>query len=129
MKKIIFGVILVVLGYFVWNGYKSSSLVTTSVSTQSPSPAAVGRKIIGYEGIEGKTALEILKISHDVVTKTSSLGEYVDSIDGIAGGAEGRYWIVYVDSQMANVGADKLITTPAQKIEWKFETEEENGTK
>lgn len=129
MKKVFLALALTLLVYFAWNTYQAPvSDSMDKISDQSPSPTPVGRKVVGYSGIEGKNALEILKSSHEVVTKTSTYGEYVDSIDGVLGGVEGRYWIVYVDGQMAAVGADKLMTTSNQKIEWKFETEEENGT-
>jgi hypothetical protein len=88
-----------------------------------------GRLIISYQGVDTKSALDLLKSSHDVVTKSSSYGEYVESINGVAGGVENRYWILYVDGKMADVGADALITKTNQIIEWKFETQEENGTK
>jgi hypothetical protein len=126
MKKLLLLVILLSLAVYLWKPVpKTPAPQDTQVAA---SPMTIGRKVISYEGVEGKTALELLKSSHETVTKTSSYGEYVESIDGIVGGVEGRYWIVYVDGAMSSIGAAELQTKNGQKIEWKFETEAENGT-
>lgn len=126
MKKLALLLIIVVAAIYIWK--LSPQPQPTQDNQATVSPTAIGRKVISYEGIEGKTALELLQSSHETVTKTSSYGEYVESIEGITGGAEGRYWILYVDGQMSNIGAADLQTKDGQKIEWKFETEAENGT-
>lgn len=126
MKKLILLGIVIALALYIWKPAPQNQPPQDAQVTASPT--AIGRKVISYDGIEGKTALELLKSSHETVTKTSSYGEYVESIDGIAGGVEGRYWIVYVDGAMSSIGAAELQTKDGQKIEWKFETEAENGT-
>jgi hypothetical protein len=126
-KKVFIAIILAILAFFVWNQSQSTP-APTDAPLVSPTPSASARQVISYQGVAGKTALELLKSSHNVVTKTSSYGEYVESIDGIQGGTEARYWIVYVDGQMASVGAAELTTQDNQSIEWRFETAEENGT-
>ncbi|NCS32434.1 DUF4430 domain-containing protein [bacterium] len=76
---------------------------------------------ITYSGEEGKTALELLKLKDDVVTKDSSFGEYVDSINGIAGGTDNKYWLFYVNDKPATMGAADYITSSSDIIEWRFE--------
>ena len=76
---------------------------------------------IAYDGVEGKTALELLKTEATVLTKDSDYGPYVDSINGLVGGTDGKYWAFYVNGQMSPVGADAYKTKNGDKIEWKFE--------
>jgi uncharacterized protein YxeA len=76
---------------------------------------------VSYDGQEGKTALELLKQNAEVVTKDSAYGPYVDSINNVQGGTDGKYWAFYVNGQMAQVGADAYQTKTGDKIEWKFE--------
>lgn len=130
MKKLISLTIILFVVFIAYRSFTTPSVVEPAPSAMaSAAPTPIGRMIISYDGVDGQSALDLLKSSHDVLTQSSSYGEYVDAIDGIAGGTEGRYWILYVDSSMATIGADKLMTKSNQKIEWKFETQEENGTK
>lgn len=76
---------------------------------------------ITYSGVEGEDALTTLKNVNDkVVTKTSDFGEYVDSIDGLVGGTDGKYWSFYVDGKLSDIGAGSYISNGGEKIEWKF---------
>lgn len=76
---------------------------------------------ITYSGVEGEDALTTLKNVNDkVVTKTSDFGEYVDSINGLVGGTDGKYWSFYVDSKLSDIGAGSYISNGGEKIEWKF---------
>jgi hypothetical protein len=98
----------------------------TNKTNQSPaaSPAKTTEQSIepvAYDGQEGKNALELLQQHATVVTKDSSYGPYVDSINGVRGGANGKYWAFYVNGQMAAVGAADYATKPGDSIEWKFE--------
>jgi hypothetical protein len=76
---------------------------------------------LSYTGQNGKNALELLKQHASVITKNSSYGEYVDSIDGVAGGTGGKYWTFYVNGQQASVGAGAYATHNTDKIEWKLQ--------
>lgn len=73
-----------------------------------------------YHGQEGKNALELLKQHAKVVTKTSSLGEYVVSINGNDGGGK-KYWSYYINGQLAQVGAGAYITHSTDVIKWKLQ--------
>jgi hypothetical protein len=76
---------------------------------------------ITYEGEEGKNALDLLKENADAETKDSSYGPYVDSIGGVKGGTDGKYWTFYINGEAATVGAGAYITKEGDTIEWKFQ--------
>ncbi|HEX7963304.1 MAG TPA: DUF4430 domain-containing protein [Candidatus Saccharimonadales bacterium] len=112
----------------------ATTLVAWRISDEKPAPkqavaadhttAAVKSAPIthlSYKGVEGKTALELLKQHARVVTKDSSYGEYVDSINGVVGGTSGKYWTFYVNGAQAQVGAGAYTTHSTDSIEWKFE--------
>ncbi len=117
-------VVLAVLTAVVWKNQmraedKTASQQNTSATQTSKQPSKPTP--VSYDGVEGKNALELLKTKATVVTKDSAYGEYVDSINGVAGGTDGKYWAFYVNGQMAQVGAADYKTKAGDKIEWKFE--------
>ena len=76
---------------------------------------------VSYKGQENKTALEILKEKHEVLTKDfGEMGKMVISIDGVEA-KDDFFWGFYVDGKMANEGADKFVTNNDQNIQWKFD--------
>ena len=84
--------------------------------------AALHRTDITYTAKAGITSLDQLKTeSKDVVTKQSTYGEYVDSIEGSVGGTNGKYWSFYVNGTMSEVGAGTYIQKGGEQIEWKFQ--------
>ena len=122
-KKWLFYVILVGLAiigtvatlYFQGLNKPATNNQTETVVTQS------NPEYVSYVAIEGKTSLEQLKTSAtNVQTKTTSYGEYVDTIGSLVGGTDGKYWTFYIDGVMANVGAGSYIQKGGEKIEWKF---------
>lgn len=83
-------------------------------------PAVVKSGYVSYQGEDGKNALELLKKHVDVKTKTSSFGEFVESINGENGGGK-KYWTFYINGEMAQVGAGSYQTKDSDKIEWKLQ--------
>ncbi len=77
--------------------------------------------VVQFTAQADKTVLEQLKQKANVVTKDSQYGQYVDSIDGIKGGTDGKFWGYYVDGQMANIGAGEYKTKGGENVVWKFE--------
>lgn len=76
---------------------------------------------VSYVAVAGKTSLEQLKESNSSVqTKTTEYGEYVDAINSLAGGTDGKYWSFYIDGTLASVGAGSYTQKGGEKIEWKF---------
>jgi len=49
-----------------------------------------------------------------------SLGFFVESINGKKG-ADGRYWILYVNGKEASKGASQTFLTAGDTVEWKYE--------
>ena len=98
------------------NDGQKASLEEQSTIQQVPST------IIKYQGVEGQTALELLKTSHNVETKEfSGVGEFVVSIDGITPNQQTHFWAFYINGAQAQVGAGTYITKFTDVIEWKLE--------
>lgn len=77
---------------------------------------------VTYEGVEGKTALELLKSNNSVETKVySGIGEMVVSIDDTKPEDSSEFWAFYVEGKQAQVGADQYVTKDGEKVEWKLE--------
>lgn len=76
---------------------------------------------ISYEGIDGKTALEILKENHQVETNSfGEFGEFVKSINGIDPSPT-HFWAFYLNGQPSQVGAGAYQTQTGDSITWKLE--------
>lgn len=73
-----------------------------------------------YDGVDGKTALELLKEKATVNTQDSSIGTFVLSINGVAN-TDTYYWMFYVNGELSSVGADQYVTKAGDKIEWRYE--------
>lgn len=123
-------VIALVLAFGLWriNTPKVTAPVEQPVVTRGDQSLAMpestpeaGVETVSYQGVEGQTALELLKASHEVeVQSFGDLGEFVNSIDGVAGDAD-HYWSFYLNGEPATVGAGTYATKPGDVIEWKFE--------
>ena len=75
---------------------------------------------ISYQGVEGKTALELLKSSHKVESQSfGEFGEFVQSIDEIKPGPT-HFWAFYVNGEQAEVGASAYQTKDSDQITWKL---------
>lgn len=93
---------------------------TNQSSTAQITRSADGRTI-GYDGQEGKTALEVLRMLTDVTVQESSFGEMVTGIDGVVAEAGKEYWAFYVNGAYASEGAGTYQTSTGEKIEWRLE--------
>lgn len=75
---------------------------------------------ISYKGVEGKSALELLKAKYQVQTKVySGLGEFVESINGIKPDSA-HFWEFYINGKSSTVGASSYVTKSEDNIEWKL---------
>lgn len=110
-------VVLVILGGSYIAKTNSNPVTASTVSDTTATTATT----VSYEGVEGKTAMELLKASHTVETKKFDFGEMVQSIDGVAPDSS-HFWALYVDGKMSEVGADALKTTTGQKLEWRLDS-------
>jgi hypothetical protein len=75
-----------------------------------------------YEGEDGETALDLL-LANDPAAEVSGEGDmaFVTAIQGHAAEDGAEFWALYVDDEMAQVGAGALETEDGQLVEWKLE--------
>src|SRR5262245_5756460 len=78
----------------------------TSVKPDSADTTPVQSTVaaIEYPGQDGKSALQLLQISHQVGIKHYSYGDFVESIDGVKPDSQ-HFWALYVNDKFAQVGA------------------------
>ncbi|MBX4187658.1 MAG: DUF4430 domain-containing protein [Candidatus Doudnabacteria bacterium] len=74
-----------------------------------------------YPGEDGRSALDILKSKHNVVTQDfGDLGEFVQAIDGSESDSS-HFWALYVNGSQSQVGGSQYVTKSTDTIEWKLE--------
>jgi hypothetical protein len=103
-----------------WHTHKEGKTATTQ-TIQKVATSQEPITDLTYSGQDGKNALDLLKQHATVATKDSSYGPFVDSIDGVVGGTNGKYWTFYVNGAQASVGAGTYVTRSSDQIEWKFQ--------
>lgn len=115
-----------VLAVAIAFGASTLSLINKPAKTGDGQPgqtlgAQQNENEVTFTAIADQTVLDQLQTKANVSVKDSSYGPYVDSINGIAGGTDGKYWSYYVDGQLAQIGAGEYVTKGGEKIQWKFE--------
>ncbi|MEK7142901.1 MAG: DUF4430 domain-containing protein [Patescibacteria group bacterium] len=115
---IILGAIVILGGHFLGRGVSQNQTESKVAGISEFTP--VVEKVISYDGEEGKTALDLLKQSHQVKAEETSTGVFVNSIDDTENQSD-KFWMFYVNGQLAPVGADQYITKNGEKIEWRYE--------
>ena len=104
------------------NQQSAGQIVSSTPKTQSSVKEKPVENIIKYNGREGKNALELLKSTYTVETKSyGSAGEFVESINGIKPDAN-HFWEFFVNGKSASVGAGSYITKSDDVLEWKLNT-------
>lgn len=107
---------------------ESSKSLPTDASPQ-PMQAGESRSskpestdLISYNCEEGQTAYDLLfkKVDGQVVVKEYSFGKMVDTVGGLKGGTEGKFWIYFVEGKSATISADTYYCQNQEEIEWKF---------
>ncbi|MBI2054306.1 MAG: DUF4430 domain-containing protein [Candidatus Staskawiczbacteria bacterium] len=83
-------------------------------------------KISAAEFVEGMTAFNLLENaikekSAVLKTQKSSFGVMVLALEGKENGADGKYWMYYVNGELPQVSADKMALKPGDKVEFRFE--------
>lgn len=125
LKYIAYVVLAIALGLGIYFGAESlqqtDGSTNNTVESSKIAEPEVKDDYVTYSGIEGENALATLKTTNDqVVTKDSEYGEYVDSINGLVGGTDGKYWSFYIDGELSDVGAGSYVAKGGEKFEWKF---------
>jgi len=75
---------------------------------------------LSYQGQAGQNALALLKKHATVRTKHYSFGDQVVAINGTSGTGP-KYWTLYVNGKMSDVGAGSYTTKGADSITWKLQ--------
>jgi hypothetical protein len=85
--------------------------------------AADDAPAFNYDGRDGSTALDLL-LEADPSAEVTGEGEnaFVTAIDGVAADPDGEFWALYLNGEMATVGAGSLETKDGDEITWKLET-------
>lgn len=73
---------------------------------------------VSYTGKDGKNALELLQIDHQVDVSAEG---FVNAIDGQKPG-DHQFWAFYVNCKQAEVGAKDYQSKGQDLIEWKLES-------
>lgn len=117
---IISAVVLVAVGLPVIGWVVKDAKPEDSIKPSSSQVEQAETTYISYQGEDGKTALELLKQEAKVKTESSSLGDYVVSINGNDGSGT-KYWLFYVNGKEAAEGAGTYQTKTGETIEWKLQ--------
>jgi hypothetical protein len=75
---------------------------------------------ISYNGQNGVNAYVLLKKYATVQAKQYSFGIFVSAINGVVGDGP-KYWTLYVNGKMSNVGASSYITKNSDKLTWELQ--------
>lgn len=78
-------------------------------------------EVFSLKAGEKKTALDILKDSYQVQTKSfGDAGEFVESINEVKPDSK-HFWSFYVNGKQSNVGAGSYEVQNGDSLEWKLE--------
>ena len=123
-NKLVLGLIalaIVLAGAFALTRNAEAPEQNTNTEESENNEQSAQTVTVSYQGEEGKTALELLRVNHQVETEEfSGLGEFVTAINGIKAG-DSHFWAFYVNGQQAQVGASQYETKNSDQIEWKLE--------
>jgi len=132
IKPIAATAVLIILGGFgLWFANESSTAdvqteaVVQQVTQEETAPSVViseDGKTVSYDGLEGNTALEILKAGTEITVKASDFGEFVNGINSVIADENSEFWAFYVNGKLASEGAGTYQTMDGDQIEWKLET-------
>lgn len=117
---IILAGILIVGGSLLGN-HVSKKQAAKQVAGIETTLQPVVEKTVSYEGENDKTALELLKAKNKIEIQESSIGVFVTSINDTPN-QDNKYWMFYVDGNLASTSADQYKTKDGEKIEWRYET-------
>ncbi|MEL7974732.1 DUF4430 domain-containing protein [Isoptericola sp. F-RaC21] len=100
----------------------AGSSASASASVDPTQQVAENLSEFSYAGEDGKTALELLE-QHDPDAQVQGKGEnaFVTAIRGREADPDTEFWGLYVDDELATVGAGSLETKDGQTITWKLE--------
>ena len=103
-------------------GAPDAGSTTSTASVDPTQQVAENLSEFSYAGEDGRTALELLQ-EHDPDAQVQGEGEeaFVTAVRGHEADGTTEFWALYVDDEMAQVGAGSLETKDGQTITWKLE--------
>jgi hypothetical protein len=117
MNKKLLGIAVLIIvligGGFLWNRNRDTDTTDTNA-------VASLNETISYQGVDGQTALALLKSTYTVETKSYSFGEMVIAINGKSATDGVNFWEFLVNGQQATTGAGDYATTAGETITWKL---------
>lgn len=126
LKKIIV-VVLIIAAYLGVSYLLQPKLREVLRAPQVPAPkasesATPKQDQVSYNCEKNSSAFDglVKQTKGNVETKDYSFGKMVNSINGIKGGTDNKYWIYFVDGKSASVSADNYKCQDSEKIEWKL---------
>jgi hypothetical protein len=109
-------------------GVTTAVLINSKPAQPDPQAVAEAQKVeaaqserLEFTAEADKTVLEQTETKARVETKGSDFGPYVDSINGLKGGTDNKYWSFYVNGELAQKGAADYVTEGGETVEWRFE--------
>lgn len=117
----VFGAVVIAIGVTAMVLINQPAKAPEQKTDTSQSQTSGQTKLVSFTAEKGKNVLDQLKSNATVETKDSQYGPYVDSVNGVKGGTDGKYWSFYVNGTLAQKGAADYVTDGGEKIEWKFE--------
>lgn len=100
--------------------YQQQNTVTAPIITETVQEETNAQLVLTATQ-SGQTALELLESKAQLETKDyGDAGEFVTSIDGIAGDNE-HYWAFYVNDEYAQQGASQTILTQGDIVKFAYE--------
>lgn len=109
----------------------SGCSTVTSTTSEGPKTTSLSEihcsrsnKEAYYEGVDGKTVLDLLAFYDDTLAYTGGKDNaFVTTICGYTAKTGNReFWSLYVDHKLSNKGAGSLVTRKGMKVEWKIES-------
>ena len=131
-KKIeMFVVVVIIAGIGIVYAFKQKPATTPPVAQNKLSANSAGspkndlnqqapETTIIYSGQDGRNALDLLKVNHQVESKHYDFGDLVVSIDGIIPDTA-HFWAMYVNGEMSQVGASAYVTKSSDSIKWQID--------
>jgi len=112
-------IIIVAIAVLALFGVGGGVYLNRSQSNQTAQTAAIESKVINYDGVEGKTAYDLLKSNYQVDASESSFGVMVNSINGLKSTSK-EFWLYSVNGQQPDVAADKYVTHQGDRVTWEY---------
>jgi len=97
--------------------------LNTDISISLRIIAGNKEKVYELNGISNKlTVFDVTKENTDLEYNNNyDFGVFIESINGIKNGDEGKYWQYYINDKLGDSAADKKNLEDGDEVEWRFE--------